>query len=382
MIAEPMTPGRSPASIDVEALPRRCRRSRRPAGPWTGRRRRRPAPAGGPRLSMQLLVGVHRDQRHQLAAVLHDPAVVRRARWSRARSPPAARPAPAAPPSGTPEPARNSSSGTCRPRRSGCASSPGVGGSPSPQMPHLAGRLGDAVGIEDHDHAAVAQDGVAREHRMWRRIGATGFTTISSVSNTRSTMMPKVLGADLGHDDEGVVLVASPSPSVSSSLSRSETSGSSRSRRRRTGAPLMLLDLQLAVRRRAHQLDHADLRDREALARAFDDQGRDDGQRQRDLDGEASRPCPRSERSSTVPPIFSMLVLTTSMPTPRPETLVTCGRGREAGLEDELLDLLVAHRVRARPRWPGPLATIFAWICRIGRPLPSSAISMMMWPPS
>ena len=27
---------------------------------------------------------------------------------------------------------------------------------------------------------------------MSRRIGATGFTTISSVSNTRSTMMPKL----------------------------------------------------------------------------------------------------------------------------------------------------------------------------------------------
>ena len=27
---------------------------------------------------------------------------------------------------------------------------------------------------------------------IWRRIGATGLTTISSVSNTRSTMMPKV----------------------------------------------------------------------------------------------------------------------------------------------------------------------------------------------
>ena len=28
---------------------------------------------------------------------------------------------------------------------------------------------------------------------MWRRIGATGLTTISSVSNTRSTMMPSML---------------------------------------------------------------------------------------------------------------------------------------------------------------------------------------------
>ena len=34
-------------------------------------------------------------------------------------------------------------------------------------------------------------------------------------------------------------------------------------------------------------------------------------------------PCPTVEVSSTVPPIFSMLVRTTSMPTPRPETAVT-----------------------------------------------------------
>ena len=40
----------------------------------------------------------------------------------------------------------------------------------------------------------------------WRRIGATGLTTISSVSKTRSTMMPKTCGADLGDDDEGALL--------------------------------------------------------------------------------------------------------------------------------------------------------------------------------
>jgi hypothetical protein len=36
-----------------------------------------------------------------------------------------------------------------------------------------------------------------------------------------------------------------------------------------------------------------------------------------------TEPLPRTLFISTVPPIFSMLVRTTSMPTPRPETLVT-----------------------------------------------------------
>ena len=44
-----------------------------------------------------------------------------------------------------------------------------------------------------------------------------------------------------------------------------------------------------------------------------------------------------------MPPIFSMLVFTTSMPTPRPETLVICLGGREAGQEDQADDLAVAH---------------------------------------
>ena len=34
-------------------------------------------------------------------------------------------------------------------------------------------------------------------------------------------------------------------------------------------------------------------------------------------------PCPGLDCRSTVPPIFSMFVFTTSSPTPRPETLVT-----------------------------------------------------------
>ena len=39
----------------------------------------------------------------------------------------------------------------------------------------------------------------------------------------------------------------------------------------------------------------------------------------------------------------SMLVLTTSMPTPRPDTLVTLAGGGEAGLEDQRHDVPPVH---------------------------------------
>jgi hypothetical protein len=39
----------------------------------------------------------------------------------------------------------------------------------------------------------------------------------------------------------------------------------------------------------------------------------------------------------------SMLVRTTSMPTPRPETLVTFAAVEKPGVEDELVDLRIRH---------------------------------------
>ena len=57
-------------------------------------------------------------------------------------------------------------------------------------------------------------------------------------------------------------------------------------------------------------------------------------------------PSPGRLKISTTPPIFSMLDLTTSMPTPRPETLVTVLRGRKAGLEDQVQRLAVAQLLR------------------------------------
>ena len=42
-------------------------------------------------------------------------------------------------------------------------------------------------------------------------------------------------------------------------------------------------------------------------------------------------PMPASDSTSIVPPMASMLVLTTSMPTPRPETLVTAAAVEKPG---------------------------------------------------
>src|SRR5262249_57507255 len=47
-------------------------------------------------------------------------------------------------------------------------------------------------------------------------------------------------------------------------------------------------------------------------------------------------PSPNTDFTSTVPPIWSMLVLTTSMPTPRPDTLVTAAAVEKPGAKMNL----------------------------------------------
>ena len=83
-----------------------------------------------------------------------------------------------------------------------------------------------------------------------------------------------------------------------------------------------------------------------------------------------------------VPPICSILVFTTSMPTPRPDTAVTVGGGGEAGAEDEALQSAPSVMPASSASVARPCASTLARILSTGRPRPSSAISMMMWPPS
>ena len=54
-------------------------------------------------------------------------------------------------------------------------------------------------------------------------------------------------------------------------------------------------------------------------------------------------PTPATDLTSMVPPIWSILLRTTSMPTPRPDTLVTFVGGGKAGREDEFVDLRFRH---------------------------------------
>ena len=50
-------------------------------------------------------------------------------------------------------------------------------------------------------------------------------------------------------------------------------------------------------------------------------------------------PAPATDFRSTVPPICSILLRTTSMPTPRPEMLVTSAAVEKPGEKDEIADL-------------------------------------------
>ena len=60
-------------------------------------------------------------------------------------------------------------------------------------------------------------------------------------------------------------------------------------------------------------------------------------------------PLPGRDSISTLPPIFSTLVRTTSMPTPRPLTFVTGGGGREARQKNQLQQFALAQAVRRVP---------------------------------
>ncbi len=57
----------------------------------------------------------------------------------------------------------------------------------------------------------------------------------------------------------------------------------------------------------------------------------------------SSVPLPAALCRSTVPPIFSMLVLTTSMPTPRPEMLLTCSAVEKPGGKGQVQELALRH---------------------------------------
>ena len=224
---------------------------------------------------------------------------------------------PAAPPSARSPPARNSSIAVLdRPSRR-------LGAAPGRRRAWLsaagdhAGGAGDAVGIQDHDHRAVAEDGVAAEHRDVAQDRRHRLHhDLLGVEHPVDDDAERV-GADLGDDDMSALASVSAAPSPSSSLS--DTSGSSRSRRRSTGVSLIRsitlstasCSVELRRPRRARTSSTTLIC---GMAKrsppALDDQRRDDGQGQRDLDGEggalagacsSGRWCRRSSRCWSSP---------------------------------------------------------------------------------
>ena len=92
-------------------------------------------------------------------------------------------------------------------------------------------------------------------------------------------------------------------------------------------------------------------------------------------------PSPGTDFTSTVPPIWSMLLRTTSMPTPRPDTLVTAAAVEKPAAK---MNLWICASVifSSSDSVARPFSTAFCLMRAVFRPRPSSEISMMMWPPS
>jgi len=88
-------------------------------------------------------------------------------------------------------------------------------------------------------------------------------------------------------------------------------------------------------------------------------------------------PVPGAEFRSTVPPICSILLRTTSMPTPRPEMLVTCA-AVEKPAEKMRLRTSASDLAAISASLANPLSMALARIRARSRPRPSSTISMMM----
>ena len=92
-------------------------------------------------------------------------------------------------------------------------------------------------------------------------------------------------------------------------------------------------------------------------------------------------PWPATLCTSTVPPIFSMLVFTTSMPTPRPEMLLTCSAVLKPGAKIRFTSsrspIRAACSAVMTPFW-----IALAFTRSVLTPPPSSEISMLTCPPS
>src|SRR5665647_1718004 len=153
---------------------------------------------------------------------------------------------------------------------------------------HLRGnraaeRLGGAVRIDDHDHRAIAENGIAGKHgdvtQLARhRLDHDFFGVEHAVDDDAES-----LAADLSNDDKSAFDVAGGFTAEQISQSRQRQQLVAQTQHR---GILDAFDAVLTVAARTHKLDHRELGDGVAVATGFNDQRGDNCERERDLDGE------------------------------------------------------------------------------------------------
>ncbi len=213
---------------------------------------------------------------------------------------------------------------------------------------------------------------------MCRSLVDIGLTTISSVWNTASTTTPNICAPTWVTTMKPLSgIAASPS-----SLSRldSRTSGRSLLRSRSTAASLMrsMRCSDLAWTRTSSTTESC------GMAKRSPPDSTISAEMMASVSGILMvklKPRPCTECTSMLPPIWSMLLRTTSMPTPRPDTLVIFWAVEKPGVKMNFWicgsDILSSSASVA-----SPLASALSLIRLVSRPRPSSATLMMMWPPS
>ena len=193
---------------------------------------------------------------------------------------------------------------------------------------------------------------------MWRSLVDIGLTTISSVWNTLSTTMPKVWLPTW-------VTTMKPFSGIACRRRRASSSCSRWIERQQLVAQpqhrrvLDALDAMLGIAVHAHQLDHGKLRDGEAVAAGLDDQRRDDGERQRDLDGEARALARHRLHVDGAADLVDVVAHHVHADAAAGHAGDLRG-GREAGREDELAGSALRTSSRARPRSRGRWSSALA----------------------
>ena len=210
---------------------------------------------------------------------------------------------------------------------------------------------------------------------MCRSLLDIGLTTISSVWNTPSTTMPNIWLPTW------VTTMKPFSTSLAGTVLDLEQRLEMNERQEllaktKHGGVLDALDAMFGILSRAHQFDHGELRNREAVARALHDQRRNDCQRERDLDHEARALPKHGLHVDGAADLVDVGADHVHADAAAGNARHLAGRG-EARHEDELLDLRVRHLVDLG-LGREPAGDRVALMRSVSSPRPSSDTSMMM----